>query len=84
MPNKLYKFYYRFADLSSAFFDTLITFQDEIYLNGFEDKEIKLLQTQMSALDKLFVDTLNTARIAVNKVERRKRRLCIKTKKKER
>jgi hypothetical protein len=73
MPNKMFKFYYKFADLSTAFYDTMITFQDEIYLNGFEDKEIKMLQKQMSELDTLFVETLNTARHVVNKIERRKR-----------
>jgi hypothetical protein len=51
----------------------MITFQDEVYLNGFEDKEIKKLQKQMSELDTLFTETLDNARIIVNKIERRKR-----------
>jgi hypothetical protein len=59
----------------------MITFQDDVYLNGFEDKEIKKLQAQMSELEKLFVDTLNTTRIAVNKIERRKRKLLSTVKK---
>ena len=73
MPNKLYKFYYSFAGLSSKFYNAMITFQDEVYLNGFEDKEIKKLQAQMQTLDTLFTETLDNARTIVNKIERRKR-----------
>jgi hypothetical protein len=61
----------------------MIIFHDEVYLNGFEDKEIKKLQTQMSALDKLFTQTLDNARVIVNKIERRKRRLPNTEKKKD-
>jgi hypothetical protein len=61
----------------------MIIFHDEVYLNGFEDKEIKKLQTQMSALDKLFTQTLDNARVIVNKIERRKRRLLTTEKKKD-
>jgi len=83
MPNKMFRFYYKFADLTTAFYDNMIIFHDEVYLNGFEDKEIKKLQTQMSALDKLFTQTLDNARVIVNKIERRKRRLLTTEKKKD-